>query len=231
LFNQFTALDFSLWRDAPSRQMVLWLMIGTAAIVTVATITLLRLVPARSRVRVRATALIVAPLMLFWWWSAIRIQNLAVDLLAFLVMPILVLFLLSIGDIILVISAAMDGLSQSDFVLTARAKGLSDRQVRNRHAGRIALLPALARLAANLPFALGGLVIVEASFARLGGYRISIPGVSSILFGSLRQRDLLMTMGGLVLVGVITLVLRIALDLLVVRLDPRVHLEKVVVRA
>jgi peptide/nickel transport system permease protein len=139
--------------------------------------------------------------------------------------------LLSIGDIILVISAAMDGLSQSDFVLTARAKGLSDRQVRNRHAGRIALLPALARLAANLPFALGGLVIVEASFARLGGYRISIPGVSSILFGSLRQRDLLMTMGGLVLVGVITLVLRIALDLLVVRLDPRVHLEKVVVRA
>ncbi len=93
------------------------------------------------------------------------------------------------------------------------------------------MLPALSRLTANLPFALGGLVIIEASFARLGGYRIPIPGVASVLFGSLRERDLVVVMGGLVVVGVLTLLLRIGLDLAAATIDPRVQFEKVVVRA
>jgi ABC-type dipeptide/oligopeptide/nickel transport system permease component len=73
-------------------------------------------------------------------------------------------------------------------------------------------------------------VIIEASFGRLGGYRIDIPGVASILFGSLRQRNLLLTLGGLVVVGIITLLLRIGLDLAVATIDPRVQLEKTRVR-
>jgi ABC-type dipeptide/oligopeptide/nickel transport system permease component len=60
----------------------------------------------------------------------------------------------------------------------------------------------------------------------LGGYRIAIPGVASVLFGSLRQRDVLLTMGGLVIVGILTLLLRIGLDLTVASIDPRVQLEK-----
>jgi peptide/nickel transport system permease protein len=128
--------------------------------------------------------------------------------------------------VILVVAASMDGLAESDFALTARAKGLTDRQVRERHAGRVALLPALSRLTANLPFALGGLVIIEASFGRLGGYRIAVPGVASVLFGSLRQRDIILMLGGLVVVGIMTLILRIGLDLAVATVDPRVQLEK-----
>ncbi|HUP16189.1 MAG TPA: ABC transporter permease subunit [Acidimicrobiia bacterium] len=166
------------------------------------------------------------PVVAWWLWGAIGIREHAIDLLGFFVLPVLVLFLLAVGDIILVVAASMDGLATSDFAITARAKGLTDRQVRERHAGRVAMLPALSRLTANLPFALGGLVIIEASFGRLGGYRIDIPGVASILFGSLRQRDLLLTLGGLVIVGIITLVLRIGLDLAVATIDPRVQLEK-----
>jgi peptide/nickel transport system permease protein len=191
----------------------------------------IRILPLKWKAGARRTSLFLIPPLTVWWWSQLGIFAFAQDLLGFLAMPVLVLFLLSIGDIVLVIAASMDGLSDSDFVLTARAKGLTDRQVRNRHAGRVALLPALSRLTANLPFALGGLVIIEASFARLGGYRIPVPGVASVLFGSLRERDLMVTMGGLVVVGVITLLLRIVLDLIVVKLDPRIQLEKVVVRA
>ena len=164
--------------------------------------------------------------MAYWIWGSLGIREHAIDLLSFLILPVMVLFLLAVGDIILVVAASMDGLSSSDFAITARAKGLTDRQVRERHAGRVAMLPALSRLTANLPFALGGLVIIEASFGRLGGYRIDIPGVASILFGSLRQRNLVLTLGGLVVVGVITLLLRIALDLTVATIDPRVQLEK-----
>jgi peptide/nickel transport system permease protein len=147
-------------------------------------------------------------------------------LLGFFILPVLVLFLLSVGDVILVVAASMDGLADADFSVTARAKGLTSKQVRERHAGRVALLPALSRLTANLPFALGGLVIIEASFGRLGGYRIDVPGVSSVLFGSLRQRNLTVTLVGLIMVGVITLLIRIGLDLAAATLDPRIQLER-----
>lgn len=230
-FNDLTALDFNLWRRGPPQQLILWQMMATALLLVGLAIAAIRMLPLKWKVLARRTSLLAIPLLTVWWWSQLGILSYAGDLLAFLTLPVLVLFLLSIGDIVLVIAASMDGLADSDFVLTARAKGLTDQQVRNRHAGRVALLPALSRLTANLPFALGGLVIVEASFARLGGYRIQIPGVASVLFGSLRERDLVVTMGGLVVVGVITLLLRIVLDLIVVKLDPRIKLEKVVVRA
>ncbi|MGH8957989.1 MAG: ABC transporter permease, partial [Acidimicrobiia bacterium] len=230
-FNDLTALDFYLWQLGPTQHSILWQMMGTTLLVFGVAVAAIRTLPSRWNVIARWTAGIAVPLLVVWWWSQLGILAHVRDLLGFLAMPVMVLFLLSIGDIVLVIAASMDGLSDSDFVLTARAKGLTDRQVRNRHAGRVALLPALARLTANLPFALGGLVIIEASFARLGGYRVPIPGVASVLFGSLRERDLVVTMGGLVVVGVITLLLRIVLDLMVVKLDPRVQLEKVVVRA
>ena len=230
-FNDVTALDFYLWRVGPPQHVVLWQMMGTTLLLVVVALASIRVMPSRWRVSARWAAVIAVPLSVVWLWFQLGILDFARDLLGFLALPVIVLFLLSIGDIVLVIAASMDGMSGSDFVLTARAKGLSDRQVRTRHAGRVALLPALSRLTANLPFALGGLVIIEASFARLGGYRVPIPGVASVLFGSLRERDLVVTMGGLVVVGVITLFLRIVLDLLVVKLDPRVQLEKVVVRA
>jgi peptide/nickel transport system permease protein len=166
------------------------------------------------------------PLVAVYLWRQSGTLSHTLDLLLFLILPVLVLFLLAIGDIILVVAASMDGLADSDFAITAKAKGLTDAQVRKRHAGRVVLLPALSRLTANLPFALGGLVIIEASFGRLGGYRIAIPGVASVLFGSLRQRDVLLTMGGLVIVGILTLLLRIGLDLTVASIDPRVQLEK-----
>ena len=226
-FNTMTALDFELWRDGRDQGATLWTMIA----IVVGLVTAIQLVGRTITDRQSRTVWMVAsrlliPVMAFWIWGAIGIREHAIDLLGFLVLPVLVLFLLAVGDIILVVSASMDGLSTADFAISARAKGLTDRQVRERHAGRVAMLPALSRLTANLPFALGGLVIIEASFGRLGGYRIDIPGVASILFGSLRQRNLLLTLGGLVIVGIITLVLRIGLDMAVATIDPRVQLEK-----
>lgn len=230
-FNRLTALQFDLWDDGLAEDAVLWTMIGIVlALITLARVAH-RLIPNRRIKRWWSLATLAAvPAGAFWIVGRLQIRDHVLDLLGFLVLPVLVLFLLAVGDIILVVAASMDGLSTADFAVTARAKGLTDRQVRERHAGRVALLPALSRLTANLPFALGGLVIVEASFGRLGGYRIDIPGVASVLFGSLRQRNLLLTLGGLVLVGLMTLVLRIGLDLAVATIDPRVQLEKTRVR-
>jgi peptide/nickel transport system permease protein len=226
-FNSMTALNFELWRDGRDQGATLWTMIG----IVIALVALIHLVrrmirDQRSRLVWTWAGRLAIPVAAYWIWGALGIRSHAFDLLGFFVLPVGVLFLLAVGDIILVVAASMDGLSTSDFAITARAKGLTDREVRERHAGRVAMLPALSRLTANLPFALGGLVIIEASFGRLGGYRIDIPGVASILFGSLRQRNLLLTLGGLVVVGIITLLLRIGLDLAVATIDPRVQLEK-----
>jgi len=222
-----TALDFELWRDGRNQGATLWTMIGIViGLLAMAHLVGRTISDRRSRTAWVVASRVAVPVVAWWLWGAIGIREHAIDLLGFFVLPVLVLFLLAVGDIILVVAASMDGLATSDFAITARAKGLTDRQVRERHAGRVAMLPALSRMTANLPFALGGLVIIEASFGRLGGYRIDIPGVASILFGSLRQRDLLLTLGGLVIVGIITLLLRIGLYLAVATIDPRVQLEK-----
>jgi peptide/nickel transport system permease protein len=226
-FNKMTALNFDLWDDGQDEAATMWTIIAIVVGLLLAAHLVGRGIPDRRVRRVWTWASRLAiPVGVYFIWGALGIRAQAFDLLAFLVLPVGVLFLLSVGDIILVVAASMDGLSSSDFAVSARAKGLTDRQVRERHAGRVAMLPALSRLTANLPFALGGLVIIEASFGRLGGYRIDIPGVASILFGSLRQRNLLLTLGGLVVVGLITLLLRIGLDLAVATIDPRVQLEK-----
>jgi peptide/nickel transport system permease protein len=226
-FNEITALEFDLWDDGIDEHRVLWAAIGTIGLLVTIVLLGRRLIPRR---RIRrwwtAVSLPLVPLVAVYLWRQSGTLSHTLDLLLFLILPVLVLFLLAIGGIILVVAASMDGLADSDFAITAKAKGLTDAQVRKRHAGRVVLLPALSRLTANLPFALGGLVIIEASFGRLGGYRIAIPGVASVLFGSLRQRDVLLTMGGLVIVGILTLLLRIGLDLTVASIDPRVQLEK-----
>ncbi|MDP3984995.1 MAG: ABC transporter permease [Acidimicrobiia bacterium] len=225
VFNNVTALDFYLWRTVEEHQ-VLWAMLATVLGPLAVALLVSRVLPTLRAKRIwKPISRSLIPIFAILVWDRVGILAHAFDLLGFLILPVLVLFLLSVGDVILVVAASMDGLAEADFVTTARAKGLTSRQVRERHAGRVALLPALSRLTANLPFALGGLVIIEASFGRLGGYRIDVPGVSSVLFGSLRQRNFALTMGGLIVVGVITLVVRIALDLVTAALDPRVQLE------
>ncbi|MGQ0849331.1 MAG: ABC transporter permease subunit [Actinomycetota bacterium] len=227
VFNRMTALNFDLWAQGRREDLTLWTMIAvTLAFLTVSALGRRLIKSPRLGRWWSWISIIAVPWGSYWAWSRLGIRDHALDLLGFLLLPVAVLFLLMVGDIILVVAASMDGLSSSDFALTARAKGLTDRQVREKHAGRVALLPALSRLTANLPFALGGLVIIEASFGRLGGYRIDVPGVASVLFGSLRQRNLLLTLGGLVVVGIITLLLRIGLDLAVATIDPRVQLER-----
>jgi peptide/nickel transport system permease protein len=224
-FNNLSTLRLETWEAGPRPAEILWRMLATIGILSGIGLLAYRIARPHRWYRKASWLIRVAvPIVAVYRWNASGYLDRVVDLLGFLAMPVLALFILMVGDITLVVAASMDGLADSDFSMTARAKGLTKRQVRNRHAGRVALMPALSRLTANLPFALGGLVIIEASFARLGGYRVPIPGLASVMFGSLRQRNLILTLGGLLVVGVITLVIRIGLDVAGAVLDPRVKL-------
>jgi peptide/nickel transport system permease protein len=128
----------------------------------------------------------------------------------------------------------MDDVMLEDYVMVARAKGLSERQVRDRHAARAALLPVLSRFTVAIPYFLTGLVILEVVFGgsqEVGGLaitgtlmRFSAPaGLGTLLFDALADQDTILLVGALLVVGVLTLLLRIVLDVAHAALDPRIR--------
>jgi peptide/nickel transport system permease protein len=126
----------------------------------------------------------------------------------------------------------MDDVMLEDYVMAARARGLPERRVRDVHAARPALLPVLSRFTVSIPYFLTGLVILEAVFAGVGagsgflGVLEQIhgqPGLGTLIFNAVRTQNTPVIVGSLVVVGVLTLLLRIVLDVTHAALDPRIR--------
>ncbi|TVR20260.1 MAG: ABC transporter permease [Ilumatobacter sp.] len=113
--------------------------------------------------------------------------------------------------------AAMLEVINSDFIRTARAKGLSERRVIWRHALRNALIPLVTLWALNFSALLGGSVITESVF--------SWPGLGQILIPALQRPDLDMVMGIVIFTAIITVVFNLLADLLYGVLDPRIRYD------
>lgn len=104
---------------------------------------------------------------------------------------------------------------RQDYVLTARAKGLSERAVIYKHALRNALLPVITILGLSVPTLIGGSVIFETIFA--------IPGMGKLFYDSVMMRDYPVIMGVLVIGAVLTLVGNLLADLGYALADPRIR--------
>jgi peptide/nickel transport system permease protein len=146
-------------------------------------------------------------------WITSVYGPLVLDLLSHLVIPLVTLILLSFGETMLVMRATMVEAMEADFVPTARAKGLRDSQVRDRHVARVAILPVLARFILQLPFVIIGSFVLERIF--------SWEGMGKILMDAAVINDLPILMAVLSVVGVGILLSHIILDLLNQWLDPR----------
>ncbi len=110
----------------------------------------------------------------------------------------------------------LEALSQ-DYILTARAKGLPERQVLYKHALRNALLPIITILGLSVPGLVGGSVIFESIFG--------IPGVGQLMWQAVMARDYPVIMGNLVIVSVLTLLGNLLADIGYALADPRIRLE------
>ena len=124
---------------------------------------------------------------------------------------------LAFGEIMLVVEASMQSERDEHYIFTARAKGLTDGEVRDRHALRNAILPALTRFVIGLPLLLTGLIIVERE--------LELPGLSTVFLDAALAADLPLVTGALLLFGAVTLGAKLLLEILVARLDPRIHIE------
>jgi ABC-type dipeptide/oligopeptide/nickel transport system permease component len=113
-------------------------------------------------------------------------------------------------------SAMLEVLGQ-DYIRTARAKGLSERAVVNRHALRNALIPVVTILGLQLGTLLSGAVLTETVFAW--------PGVGRLLVDAVLARDYPIIQGTTLLIAATFVALNLAVDLLYGLLDPRIRYE------
>jgi peptide/nickel transport system permease protein len=149
-------------------------------------------------------------------WILMGLRTLAVDLLASLLLLIVGVVLLFYGEMQLVTEAAMEDAVDTDYVMTARAKGVKERHIRDRHAARAALLPVLSRLVVSLPYFLAGMAILEEVFQVPGG-------LGALIFDAIRNQDTPAVVGSLVVVGALSLGARLMLDVLYAIFDPRIR--------
>jgi oligopeptide transport system permease protein len=134
-----------------------------------------------------------------------------------LILPVTVLALPQIAIISRLTRAGMIEVLRSNFVRTARAKGLPERQIVMRHALRGAVLPLVSYLGPAAAGLITGSLVVEQIFG--------LPGLGrSFVIGAL-QRDYTVVMGVVILYASLILLLNLVSDVLYAVLDPRVKLS------
>ena len=134
--------------------------------------------------------------------------------LTFLVLPALTLGTRSIAVLARMTRAAMLDVLSSDFVRTARAKGLGEARVVSRHALRNALLPVITVLGLDVGNYLTGSILTETIF--------SWPGVGRYVLLAIEKRDLPAVQGSILFLSVIFVLVNLVTDLLYAKADPRV---------
>lgn len=138
------------------------------------------------------------------------------DIVKHLCLPLLTLVLVFLPGSYLLSRNSMVSTLKHSYVVTAKAKGVTERRVRWVHAARNALLPVVT--ASGMTFA--GRVITGALFVEIV---FSYPGMGSLVHNALVSRDYPLLQGCLLLVTVAVLAINLTIDLLYRKLDPRIR--------
>jgi len=139
------------------------------------------------------------------------------DLIRHLILPVLLAAFGGLAGLSRYMRANMLEVIRQDYILTARAKGLSERVVIYRHALRNALLPVITILGLSVPGLIGGSVIFETIFA--------IPGMGQLFYMAVMARDYPVVMGILFIGAVLTLFGNLIADVSYALADPRIRVS------
>ena len=140
------------------------------------------------------------------------------DMLWHLILPMTVLVVLSIGGLMRYTRTNMLEVLNSDYIRTARSKGLSEKKVIYVHAFRNTMIPLMTLLAGILPSLFGGAMITEEVF--------SIDGIGRLAYKALQQGDVPFIMGYNMFLAVLTVIGTLFSDIMYAVVDPRVKLSK-----
>jgi peptide/nickel transport system permease protein len=134
-----------------------------------------------------------------------------------LALPVLTLVVLTIAGYSRFLRASMLEVINSDYVRTARAKGLTEQRVTMRHALRNALIPVVTLSALNFGALIGGAIVTESIF--------QLDGMGNYFFGKLLDGDAYPIMAWLMVTAVMVIVFNLIADILYGYLDPRVRFD------
>jgi ABC-type dipeptide/oligopeptide/nickel transport system permease component len=135
--------------------------------------------------------------------------------LTHLILPAVTLALPTLGRMTRLVRSGMLEVLQSDYIRTARAKGLSERQVLLGHAAKNALLPLVTQAGLELGDLVGSAFIIETVFAW--------PGLGRMAVNAVQQRDFLVVQGCVLVIAAGFVLINLAVDLLYAVIDPRVR--------
>lgn len=136
------------------------------------------------------------------------------DLLRHMLLPTLTYTIVFLGEYMLIMRSTLLDVLSEDYILTAKAKGLTHFQILKDHALGNAMLPMVTIIALNLGFTVAGAIQIEAVF--------SWPGLGGAIFEAVNRRDYPMLQGVFLLIAVSVILANLAADLLYSYLDPRV---------
>jgi ABC-type dipeptide/oligopeptide/nickel transport system permease component len=136
------------------------------------------------------------------------------DRLEHMILPSATLGLVLFGQYALIVRSSMLEALSEDYVMTARAKGLSSFAIVRKHALRTSLLPIITLAAITLGFVIGGDILVEAVF--------SYPGIGLATYEAVFDRDYPMLQGAFLLLTLSVIVANFIADLLYFKFDPRI---------
>ena len=142
---------------------------------------------------------------------------LLIDYFRHVFIPILTVVILSIGSRMRMTRTNMLEVLNSDYIRTARAKGLKEKVVINKHAFRNTLIPLVTSLAGLLPSLFSGAIITEQVF--------NLPGIGNIALEAMNAGDIPFIMGYNMFLAVLSVLGVLLADLMYGIVDPRVKLE------
>ena len=143
--------------------------------------------------------------------------ELLLDYVRHMFIPILTIVILSIGARMRMTRTNMLEVMNSDYIRTARAKGLSESVVINKHAFRNTLIPLVTSLAGLLPSLFSGAIITEQVF--------DLPGIGNIALDAMNRGDIPFIMGYNMFLALLSVIGVLLADLMYGIVDPRVKLE------
>jgi peptide/nickel transport system permease protein len=136
------------------------------------------------------------------------------DRLEHMILPALALGLVLYGDYTLIVRSAMLETLGEDYVLTARAKGMSNWSIVWKHGFRNAMLPVVTLIALSLGFIIGGAITIE--------YVFDYPGIGLAIVDAIDKRDYAFLQGAFLVLTLSVIFFNFVADLLYFKLVPRV---------
>ena len=220
--NKF--LDPAEWVDAPFSANTVFLVLFAVTMLSAISLVLVKFYTSRIRDRQLRSrngwigyGSVLVALWVFWYLLpyGADMRLFAADIAHHIILPVATLTLINFAGIMLVTRSSMLETMEEDYITTARAKGVPETGVRDKHAARTALLPVTTGLVLALTAVIDGGIITETVF--------SWPGMGQLLFASVINQDLPLSIAALSFIGILAMVGHLIVDVMYVFLDPRIR--------